>query len=81
MEKPIIAATTGLREYIDDGKSGLIVPPNNPKALAEAIEYLWHNPEHAQEMGRYGRKMMEERFSVEAWINNFKQIINSHQTK
>jgi len=37
-ERPVIATTVGgLPELVDDGRTGLLVPPRDPKALADAI--------------------------------------------
>ena len=76
MERPIIAATLGLKDYIKDGETGIIVPPRNPEALAKAINYLWLNPHIAREMGRKGREFMIKEHSPEAWVRRSEQIMN-----
>jgi glycosyltransferase involved in cell wall biosynthesis len=69
MGKPVIATRTpGLADYVLDGETGLLVEPNNPAAMAEAIEYLWNNPEKAALMGRKGQEWVRENFSIERWI-------------
>ena len=43
--------------------AGIFVNPENPEEVAEAIRYLLHNRDKAQEMGRKGRKAVEQKFS------------------
>jgi glycosyltransferase involved in cell wall biosynthesis len=51
--RPVIATTVGgLREMIVRGKTGILVPPNNPAALARAIVNLAHDPGRLARMGR-----------------------------
>jgi glycosyltransferase involved in cell wall biosynthesis len=52
MGKPSVAsALGGVVELIDDGITGLLVEPGNPKRLGEAILWLLSNPEKCREMG------------------------------
>lgn len=62
--KPVIATNVGgLPEQIDNNISGLIVPPNDPHALAEAIESLVMNPEKRESMGIAARTLGSGRLS------------------
>ncbi len=55
--KPVIGCDVGgMPEVIDDGKSGLLVPPSDPRALADAIIRLLRDPALRQQMGRAGRE-------------------------
>jgi phosphatidylinositol alpha-1,6-mannosyltransferase len=53
--KPVIATDiSGCKEAVVDGVTGLLVPPADPQALADRIEYLFSNPEVADALGRGG---------------------------
>jgi len=61
---PCIGTSVGAApEIIADGETGFIVPPNHPEALAEKICTILSSPDLAAEMGRRGRKRVEERYS------------------
>jgi glycosyltransferase involved in cell wall biosynthesis len=63
--KPVIAtASPGIAEYLVDGESGLVVPPNNSGAMAQAIETLWNDPERCEAIGRRNRAWVEQNASV-----------------
>ncbi len=54
--KPVIAARVGgVHEAIQDGVTGVLVPPQNPQALAAAMESLLRDPERMRRMGEQGR--------------------------
>ena len=54
--KPVVASDVGgLGEMIDDGKSGFLVPPKDPKALAEAIVSLLSDEDRLRAMSEYIR--------------------------
>lgn len=54
LSKPVIASNVGgLAEMIDEGKSGLLVEPKNPIALADAIIKLLNNPNELKRMTAY----------------------------
>jgi starch synthase len=48
--------TGGIPEVVADGETGLLVPPDDPPALAEALNALLSDPARARAMGQAGRK-------------------------
>lgn len=55
----------GCRDAIDPNVSGLLVPPRDSGALANAIQCLLENPSLRASMGRAGRELAEREFSIE----------------
>jgi glycosyltransferase involved in cell wall biosynthesis len=67
--RPIVATDTGgCREIVRHGENGLLVPPRDPEALAEALGVLIRDPELRARMGKRGRQIAERDFSVEKVI-------------
>jgi glycosyltransferase involved in cell wall biosynthesis len=65
VETPVIGTSLeGIPELITDGETGLLVPPRNPDALAQAILHVVENPTRAKAMARAGRKRVEAQFSM-----------------
>ncbi len=63
--KPVVATRAGgIPEAVQDGITGLLVSPRDPQALADAMRYLLHHPEHAQTFGEAGRQRVEHYFTV-----------------
>lgn len=55
--RPVIASRVeGVPEVVDDGETGLLVPPQDPEALCQAIQALLKDPERAIQMGIRGRE-------------------------
>jgi len=66
MEKPVIGTDVGgVGEVIKDGINGYLVEPDNPSALARAIVSVIRDREGAVRMGKEGRKIVLEHFTVE----------------
>jgi glycosyltransferase involved in cell wall biosynthesis len=64
MSKAIVATRVGgLADIVDDGKTGLTVPPGDPFSLAQAIDRLILDPSYAHMLGDNARKM-SARFTV-----------------
>lgn len=58
--KPVVVTDVGgLPEAVGYGKAGLVVPPGDPKALAEAIARLWHDPSLRTQLGNAGGALIE----------------------
>jgi glycosyltransferase involved in cell wall biosynthesis len=70
VETPVIGTSLeGIPELITDGETGLLVPPRNPDALAQAMLRMIENPTRAKAMARAGRKRVEARFSTTVKID------------
>jgi glycosyltransferase involved in cell wall biosynthesis len=66
----VVAAHGGLRETVEDGVTGIYVPPSDPAALAAAIiKLIEAGPDARRAMGANGRKRALSRYSVEALKN------------
>jgi glycosyltransferase involved in cell wall biosynthesis len=66
---PVVAtAVGGTPEVVVDGVTGLLVPPRDPTALAQAITRLLDDPDLRQRMGRAGRERVLQHFSVEQMV-------------
>jgi glycosyltransferase involved in cell wall biosynthesis len=67
--RPVVAtAVGGNAEAIEDGRSGLLVPPADPAALAEGILALVADPDRAARLGRAGFETFEQHFSLERCV-------------
>lgn len=60
----ITCDTPGCRETVRDGVNGLLVPPRDPAALAEAMLALARDPARTRAMGEAGRALCAERFEL-----------------
>ena len=56
----VVTACDGNVEAVQEGINGLLVPPGEPPALAQALLKLLHNPAWASQMGTAGRARVEE---------------------
>jgi glycosyltransferase involved in cell wall biosynthesis len=61
--------------------TGLVVPPNDPGAMAGALGMLLDHPETAEEMGRRGRKRVEEEFGIDRYIQEMSGLYNQLKGK
>jgi len=77
-ELPVIAATGGaLPEVVGQHmKTGILVPPRDPYALAEAIDYLLEHPQVRERIGKAARERVLKTFT---WENAAKQMVKVYQ--
>jgi len=74
---PCVATNVGgNREAITDGVDGLLVPPDNSDALAQAICHLLDHPAAAEEMRGKARMTYENRFTIDAMI---KELVRTYE--
>jgi glycosyltransferase involved in cell wall biosynthesis len=72
MEVPVVAsAIYGLPDVVDDGVTGLLVPPKDVPALAQAILRLLSDEDERRRMGVAARAFVAERYS---WQENARQM-------
>lgn len=68
-EVPIVASEVGgIPEAVQDGMTGLLVPPKDPEALAEAILTLMKDEALRKRMGKAGRRWVEGHFSADHMV-------------
>lgn len=71
---PVITAIRGNAELVEDGISGLIVPPGNAKALAEAIVRLYQDPLLRKNIGAAARERIATRLSHERTVAEMRRF-------
>ena len=72
--KPVVASTTGgIPEVVLDGENGLLVPPADSRALADAICRVLEDPERAQAFGEAGRRRSAT-FTFERMMDGYENI-------
>lgn len=65
-ERPVVATTVGdIPSVVRDGETGLLVPPGDPTALAEALVSLLSDPARAQQLGKAGGRWLAAEASWE----------------
>ncbi len=82
---PVVATRVGgIPEIVDDGVDGVLVPPANSKALAEAVVDLLNNPDKRQQMAGAGREKVLSKFCFEDMVRSYEAIyakaLNGHPT-
>jgi L-malate glycosyltransferase len=74
---PVVASDVGgLPEVLRDGETGLLVPPEQPQALADALLVLLRDQELRERMGRAGREWVCQRYD---WQANVTQMLELYQ--
>jgi glycosyltransferase involved in cell wall biosynthesis len=77
MNKPVIATdVNGTRELMIAGKTGLIVPPKNPAALAEAIAAVIDNPQMLSDFGNAGYERVKQNFTMQAMTDRLEEYFD-----
>lgn len=72
---PVVAtAVGGNPELVVEGVTGTLVPPQDPAAMAAAIERYLMQPELMQEHGQAGRQRVEREFSMEAMVSRYMAV-------
>jgi len=73
--RPVVATDVGsVSELVEEGVTGLLVPPNDPEALAGAIRTLLEDPDKRERMGARGREIAREHFTAEAMAQRFESL-------
>jgi len=73
--RPVVAsAVGGIPEIVVDQDTGLLVPPGDATALAEAMAALLARPDQARQMGLRGRERARKMFSIETTVERHRQL-------
>jgi glycosyltransferase involved in cell wall biosynthesis len=74
---PVVASRVGgLAELVVDGETGVLVPPEDPDALADAIEHVL-DPEVNRAMGEQGRLLVRRSYSQAQMARSFEDLYRS----
>jgi glycosyltransferase involved in cell wall biosynthesis len=75
---PIVATrVSAIPEIVQDGQTGLLVPPQDPPALAQAVVQLLTNPEQRAQMGAAGYARLVQEFSVARMVERTAALYQS----
>jgi glycosyltransferase involved in cell wall biosynthesis len=75
-EKPVVAARVGsVPETVLDGRTGLLVPPGDPRQLAGRIVELLRDPARAAALGRAAREEVLARWSIDRTVEGYQAMI------
>ncbi len=78
LAKPVVATDVGgIPEIIENGKTGILVKPKDPEALARAILKLINDNLYARGLGLNARKTVQERFSLNTMIDKVEAVYRS----
>jgi len=76
--KAVIATKTGgMPTFVKDGETGILVPPYDTKALRNAIQKLWTEPDLAYQMGLAGRRFIETHYNPEVVNSNISTFLDT----
>ena len=70
----------GHRDVVAHGETGLLVPPEDPVALADAISSLLADPERRRRMGEAGRHRALKEFSIQAMVEGTAEVYRRAST-
>ncbi|HMF60444.1 MAG TPA: glycosyltransferase [Vicinamibacterales bacterium] len=72
---PVVAcAVGGLLDLIQNGRTGLLVPPDDSAALAAALLALADDPRRAHAIGAAGRRLVQQRYSFDRMVGSFDDL-------
>jgi len=72
---PVVATSVGgVPELVDDWKTGVLVPPENPEALAETLQKLLDDPDLCKRMGQAGRKKALREFTLDRMLAETQRV-------
>lgn len=75
MKRPIIGTRSGgIPEEFEDGKSGILIPRDDPQSLAEEILDLYEDKQKRKELGREARKYLDHNFSWNKYLSQSEDV-------
>jgi len=82
MQLPVVSTTiTAIPELVEHNENGLLVPPQDPVALADALQVLAGEPELRLRLGRAGRESVVESFNINRSAEQLAQVFKAYADK
>ena len=66
----VVTETNGQRDVVEDGVTGIVVPPRNPQRLRAAIEFVLDHPAERDRFGRNARRAVERSHSLDLYARH-----------
>jgi glycosyltransferase involved in cell wall biosynthesis len=74
-EMPVIATgISGTVDVVDHEKDGIVIQPDDPEALANAMEFIIKNPEKSYHLGKNARQKVIENFSLDETARRYSEL-------
>lgn len=74
-ERPVVASRVGgIPDIVREGRTGWLVPPGDPRALAERIGWLVEHPDEARRVARRGREIVAREFGWETVVSRLLEV-------
>jgi len=80
-EVPIIAAGVGGVPDVVSTREALLVPPEDPRAVATALRDVFQNPAAARKRARAARERLEREFGLTAWLERYEAVYRAVRCK
>jgi glycosyltransferase involved in cell wall biosynthesis len=74
---PIVATSVGGVPDVVSSREALLVPPDDPGALADAVRRVWADPVAAAARARRARERLETGFALAPWLASYDRIYRS----
>ena len=77
---PVVSTPiSGIPELIENGRNGVLIEPDNPAQLAQALADLSRDPARRQEIGRWGMEAVHEKFNAANEITQLLELLGVNQ--
>jgi len=77
--KPVILVSRSQKSVVSDADAGIVADSSDPKSIANAIRRLGSNPELSAQLGRNGRKYVEQHCTWPLLVGNWLRQLEAHQ--
>jgi glycosyltransferase involved in cell wall biosynthesis len=76
---PVVATSVGgTPEVVTNGETGLLVPPSDPQALADAIQKLIENPSLSREIGQAGKRHCQQNYDIDRIVKEIDSLYRQY---
>jgi phosphatidylinositol alpha-1,6-mannosyltransferase len=74
--RPVLgAAAGGVTDIVEDGVNGILIPPNDPSALARSLDRLLRDPSLGSALGQRGAETVREKYRFPSLENNLERLL------
>ena len=80
--RPVVASDVGgISDIVRDGETGLLVPPGDPAAVAQALLRILNDQELGRRLGQAGRRQVEQHFDARLWAKALRGVYEEARDK